>query len=89
MIDATTQKPLTVSNPGTAGPYLRLPFSQLDEVCRLFDKHGIRYWVEENVFSLDGGPEIAYMTFGRRGDAHLINAILGDAAPSKDVRNAG
>ena len=36
MTDAMTQKPLRVST-STAGPYLWLPFSQLDEVRRLLD----------------------------------------------------
>jgi hypothetical protein len=76
MTDATTKKPLRVSNEGTAGPYIRLPFSQLDEVRRLLDSQRIRYWVEENVISFDGGPEIAVVNLGRGGDAAAVQAVL-------------
>jgi hypothetical protein len=76
MTDAATKKPLRVSTDGTAGPYIMLPVSQLDEVQRLLDSRSVRYWVEENVISLDGGPEIAVIDFGRTGDAAVVQAIL-------------
>ena len=76
MLDTTTRKPLRVSNDGTAGPYLMVPFSQLDEVCRRLDDHGVRYRVEENVISLDGAPEVAVVNFGRGADADRVQAVL-------------
>jgi hypothetical protein len=76
MVDTSTQKPLHVSNNGTAGPYIRLPFTQVDEVRRLLDDHKIFYWVEENVISFDGGPEIAVIDFGRNGDPAVVQDIL-------------
>lgn len=82
MIDAMTRKPLHVSTEGAAGPYISLPVSQLDEVCRLLDEHKVRYSVEEEVISLDGGPEIAVIDFGRNADALAVQAIL-DSIPSR------
>lgn len=76
MTDVATQKPLYVSTGGTAGPYIILSVNQLDEVRRILDDNQIGYWVEENVISLNGGPEIAVMNFGRGGNATAIQALL-------------
>ncbi len=76
MIDRTTGLPLRVSTDGTTGPYIRLPFDQLDDFKRVLDSHGIRYWVEENVVSLSGGPFIAVANLGRGADATAVQAIL-------------
>ena len=74
--DAKTKKPLRVSTDGTAGPYIRVPVSQLDDVRRLLDGHGIGYWIGENAISFDGAPEIAVVNFGRGGDPALVQSIL-------------
>jgi hypothetical protein len=79
MIDAMTWKPLQVSTDGTAGPYIMLPVSQLDEVRQLLDDHGIRYWVEEDLISLNGAPETAVIDFGRGADVDAIQAVLDTA----------
>ena len=79
MTDATTQQRLRVSTDGTAGPYIMLPLSQVEKVQRLLDDHGIRYWVEENSISLDGGPYISTINLGRDGDARAVQSILDDA----------
>ena len=76
MTDATTQNPLHVSTDGTAGPYIMIPLSQLEEVKRLLDDRRIRYWVEENAISLDGAPYVAVINLGREGDANAVQAIL-------------
>jgi hypothetical protein len=76
MTNTATQKPLRVSNEGTAGPYIMLPFSQLDEVRQLLDNQGIRYWVSEHAISMDGGPEMIIINFGREGDAAAVQAVL-------------
>ena len=76
MTDVTTQKPLQVSTDSPAGPYLELPFIQLDEVRRLLDSRSVKYWVLEDVISFNGGPEEATIEFGRVGDAVAIQAIL-------------
>ena len=76
MKDTTTKEPLNVSTDGTAGPYIMVPVSQLDEVCRLLDEHHVRYSVEENVISLDGAPEISVINLGRGGDSKNVQRIL-------------
>jgi len=79
MTDTTTQKPLRVSTDGTVGPYIMIPFSQLEQIRRLLDSRCIRYWVEENVISLNGGPEIATVNLGRGGDADAVQTVLDSA----------
>jgi hypothetical protein len=76
MTDAITQKPLRVSTVSTAGPYIILPFSQLDEFRRLLDSRRIGYRVDENAFSLNGAPETVLVFLGRDGDAVGVQAIL-------------
>ena len=76
MTDATTEQPLKVSTEGTAGPYIRLPLNQVDEVTRLLDDHRIRYWGEENSISLDGSPYMSTINLGREGNAQAVQAIL-------------
>jgi len=80
MTDAMTNKPLRVSTEGTAGPYIRLPLSQLDEVRQLLDSRRIFYWVEENAISLDGAPYVIVINLGRAGDATAVQAVL-DSVP--------
>ena len=76
MTDTTTQKPLRVSTDGTAGPYIMLPVSQLDELRQILDSRRIGYWVGENAISLDGAPEVVVVNLGRGGDAAAVQAIL-------------
>jgi hypothetical protein len=76
MTDVTTRKPLSVSTDGTAGPYIMVPVSQLDEVRRLLDGRRIGYWVEEEAISLNGTPEIAVINLGCGADAMAVQTIL-------------
>ena len=79
MNDTATQKPLRVSTEGTAGPYIRLPFSQLEDLKRLLDEHRVRYWVDELAISINGSPEYIVINLGRAGDAKAVQAILDSA----------
>ena len=76
MTDSTTHQPLHVSTDGTAGPYITVPVSQLDEVKRLLDAKRIRFWVEENAISWEGAPYVAVINLGREGDPDAVQAIL-------------
>jgi hypothetical protein len=76
MTDVTTQKLLRVLSHGTVWPSLDVPFVQLEEVQRLLDGHGINYEVEENVVSIDGGPEYALVWFDRGADEKAIQTVL-------------
>jgi hypothetical protein len=80
MIDVTTKRPIHITTEGTSRPYIRLPVSQLTEVQQLLDNHGIRYWVEENFLSYNGGPEKAIIDLGRGADAGAVQAIF-DSVP--------
>jgi hypothetical protein len=80
MIDVTTNKPLRVLDNGTTLPMIELPFSQLDDVRRLLDGIGVRYWVDEEIISFNGGPEEALIVLGRGTDASAVQAAL-DSVP--------
>jgi len=79
MTDVTTQRALQVSTDGTAGPYIMVPVSQLDDVKRLLDGARVPYWVDENAISLNGTPEIAVVNLGRVVDASAVQAVLDSA----------
>jgi hypothetical protein len=76
MTDATTHQRLSVSTDGTAGPYIMLPVSQLDEVKELLKRHQIHHWVDENAISLNGTPELAVINLGRGANASAVQNIL-------------
>jgi hypothetical protein len=80
MIDTTTHKPLCVSTDGGAGPYLMVPVAQLEKVRALLDANKVPYWVDEEVISLDGKPEVAVINLGHRSDPQRIQHIL-DSIP--------
>ena len=76
MIDIVSRKPMRVEVTKTDTSSIRLPDSQLEEVQRILDSHGIRYWVNDQKISMDGGPFIAYIHFYRGTDAKAVQAIL-------------
>jgi hypothetical protein len=76
MTDATTEKRLSVSTDGDAGPYIEVLVSQLDDLRYLLDRRGVRYSVQEDVISFDGGPEVAVVDLGRGADGSAVQAIL-------------
>ena len=76
MTDIITKKSMRVSADGTAGPYIMVAVSQLDELRQLLDSRGIGYWVDEHAISLNGGPETTVVHLGRQGDAATVQAIL-------------
>ena len=76
MTDVSTHQRLRVRTEGTAGPYLIVPVSQLDELTALFTKEHIRHWVGENAISLDGKPATVIVNLGRNGDAAAVQTLL-------------
>jgi hypothetical protein len=76
MIDTKTDKPLSVSTDGGAGPYIVAPVAQLERVRILLDKNKVRYWVDEEAISLDGKPEIAVINLGQGSDPERIQDLL-------------
>jgi hypothetical protein len=79
MIDTSTNKPLRVSSDGDAGPYLMVPLSQLEDVRKLLDEARFSYWVDDEVISLNGEPEVSVVNFGHQVDPVSVQTVL-DAA---------
>jgi hypothetical protein len=75
MTDTAKQSPLKVHD-STVGPYMRLPLSQVEAVGRILDRHGIKYWVEDIVISMNHGPEIAWLFTKGNPDIALIQSLL-------------
>jgi hypothetical protein len=76
MTDSRTKKGLRVSNDGTAGPYIMVPVSQLEDIRQLLESRNIPFWVEEDAISLDGAPEVAVVNLGRGADPAAVQAVL-------------
>lgn len=80
MTDAMTVRPPRVSTDGDAGPYIILPESQLDAVRTLLDAHAIKYEVDEDAVSLNGGPFLAILDLEPSCDPAAVQRILDEAA---------
>jgi hypothetical protein len=80
MIDTSTGERLLVSTAPDAGPYIDLPYSQVEEVCKRLDRAGVSYWVDPWVISVDGDPEITTIYFSRYVDADRIQAALDETS---------
>jgi hypothetical protein len=80
MIDMITHKRLSVSTEGDAGPYIMVPLTQLERVKALLDADKCSYWVDEEVISLDGKPEVAVINLARRSDPKRVQHLL-DSIP--------
>ena len=80
MIDVTTQKRLQVSKDPGAGPYVVVPFEQIDDVRALLDNSTVRYWVDGMAISYNGSPEVIVVNTYRGTDTQTVQDIL-DGAP--------
>lgn len=80
MIDVVTNQQIRVAAPPDGNPALRLPYSQVDDVKRLLDRHGIRYWVDSHIISMSGGPYMSSIYLYRATDPAKVQAIL-DSVP--------
>jgi hypothetical protein len=76
MKDVATKQPLYVSTHGTAGSYIMVPVSQLDDLRRLLDQHGVCYSVDEYAISLNGAPEGTLVNLARGTDTKNVQMIL-------------
>ena len=76
MTDAITKTPLRVSTDDPTLPYIEAPVGQIDEIRALLSSRGIRFWVDEDVISFNGGPQLALINLSRGADAAAIQAIL-------------
>lgn len=85
MINAITNKPIVVTrgmnsrgehSPGS----FPLPVSQVEDVRRVLDAHGFRYWVTANYWSKDDGPMRTTVILYHATDAQAVQRAL-DAVP--------
>ena len=79
MNDIYNGEQIHVSTESETGPYIDLPSSRVDEVCKLLDRNGIPYWVDSLAISLDEGPEMSVISFSRYVDAARVQTVLGEA----------
>jgi hypothetical protein len=76
MIDTSTGERLIVSTTPDAGPYIEIPYTQVEEVRRRLDRAWIAYWVDPWVISIDGEPETAEINFSIYVDPNKIQSAL-------------
>ena len=76
MIDTTTRQPLTVSTDGGAGPYIVTPVLQLDQIVALLAANQVVYWVDVELLSIDGKPEVAFINLGRGSNPTTVQHLL-------------
>jgi hypothetical protein len=80
MIHTLYRKPIEVETDWGVEPYITLPLDQLDRLTAVLDAKRITYWVDDEVLSLDGGPEIARVTLDEYTDAAMVQRLL-DGVP--------
>ncbi len=80
MIDVITHKPIEVSTDGGAGPYLIVPFEQLNKITALLDSDRVSYSVDEEVLSVGDEPEVAFINLDEETDAMRVQRLL-DSVP--------
>jgi hypothetical protein len=76
MINTMNRKRLHVSTHGGARSYMILPLTQLDQVTALLTANGVPFEVGEEVLSVDGKPEVAWIYFEKGGDSAFIQNLL-------------
>ncbi|MDB5353818.1 MAG: hypothetical protein JWN24_271 [Phycisphaerales bacterium] len=79
MIDSTTHAPIIVSTESNAGPYIVLPFDQLEPVTSVLRNNQIPFWVDSLAISVNGKRELTVVNFGRGVNAAQVQRLL-DAA---------
>jgi hypothetical protein len=79
MIDSVKNEPIEVSISGDLS-YLVVPYEQLDKITALLDTNQVSYWVDEEVLSVDGGPEVAFINLRRGTDPGIVQRLL-DSVP--------
>ncbi len=59
-----------------APPRLTVPVAKLQKVETLLKANKIPYWVDEEVLSLDGKPEVAFINLGKGSDPEMVRKLL-------------
>ena len=79
MIDTSNQRPIQVLTPESAGPYLRIPLSQLEQVRELLRVNDISHWVAHQAISVNGRPAVIVVNLSKKTDPVRVQELL-DAA---------
>jgi hypothetical protein len=85
MINSITNEPIRVSKHPEAWPYVRVPLDQLDQVKKLLDQAGLRYFVHVHAVAVDGEPYTVVVDFDHRVDVAAIQAVFDDYQDSTAV----
>jgi hypothetical protein len=80
MIDTMTSKPLTIYIGEGGYSHLIVPETQLEQVKALFDANQVLCWVDEELLSVDGEPEVGFISFSLKADLALAQRLL-DSIP--------
>jgi hypothetical protein len=80
MIDTVHRKPIRVETNWGVEPYINVPLEQLKDVTTLLDANQVSYWVDDEVLSIDDGPEIALVTLDEHTDPAMVQRLL-DSVP--------
>ena len=86
MIDSLTKEPIKVSDDADAWPYIRVQLDQLDQVKKLLDNAGFRYYVDEYAISFNGQPYTSVVNLEHDADVPAIQRLLDDNEASKTAR---
>ncbi len=76
MINSITNEPIRVSKYPEAWPYIRVPLDQLDQLKKLLDHAGCRYFVNVYAVSTDGEPYTIVVDLEHRADVAGIQRVL-------------
>ena len=80
MIDTITRKPLQVWHGDGPGGTIMVPMDQLDQVTQLLDTNDIFHWVDDEALSVDGEPEVTFITISKKHDPAKVQELL-DGVP--------
>jgi hypothetical protein len=75
MIDSLTNEPIRIAFM-ESGPYVFVQLDQLEQVKKILDEGGFRYWVDEDAISLNGQPYTSVVNLGREADVAAIQDLL-------------
>jgi hypothetical protein len=76
MIDVTTKERLIVYLAENAPPYLVVPEQQLDAILKVLDANGVRYYAEDESYSIDDRPAVTFINLHRSTDPVRVQELL-------------
>jgi hypothetical protein len=76
MIDTMTHERLEVLTAQGAGPYIMLPFSQLESVKSILKAHAVPFWEDSFSVSINGDPAMITINLYPGVDAAQVQRLL-------------